>query len=69
MKLVEIDGVEGWEIEKILNKRKIKGIVKYLMWWKEFTVEYNIWEREENLENSKKAVVEFEKKISVEVRR
>jgi len=32
-------------------------------------VEYNIWEREESLENSKKAVVEFEKKISVEVRR
>ena len=69
MKLVEIDGVEEWEIEKILNKRKIRGIVKYLMWWKEFTVEHNIWEREENLENSKKAVVEFERKISMEVRR
>ena len=69
MKLVEIDGVEEWEVEKILNKRKIRGIVKYLIWWKEFTVEYNIWEREKNLENSKKAVAEFEKKISAEVRR
>jgi len=69
MKLVEIDEVEEWEVEKILNKKKIRGIVKYLMWWKEFTVEHNIWEREENLENSKKVVVEFERKISVEVRR
>ena len=69
MKLVEIDGVEEWEVEKILNKRKIRGIVNYLIWWKEFTVEYNIWEREKNLENSKKTVAEFEKKISAEVRR
>ena len=42
MKLVEVDGVEEWEIEKILNKRKIKKVVKYLVWWKEFTIEYDI---------------------------
>ena len=38
-KLVEVDRVEEWEVEKILNKRKIKGVVKYLMWWKIFIVE------------------------------
>jgi len=31
MKSVEVNGVEEWEIEKILNKRKIKKVVKYLV--------------------------------------
>ena len=37
-KLVEIDGIEEWEVEKILNKRKIRGVVKYLVKWKRFIV-------------------------------
>ncbi len=28
---MEVDRVEEWEIEKILNKRKIRGIEKYLV--------------------------------------
>jgi len=40
-KLIEIEGVEEWEIEKILNKRKIRGIDKYLVRWKGFTAEHN----------------------------
>ena len=31
VKPVEIEGVEEWEVKKILNKRKIKGVVKYLV--------------------------------------
>ena len=31
VKLVEVEGVKEWEIKKILNKRKIKGVVKYLV--------------------------------------
>ena len=30
-KPVEIEGVEEWEVEKILNKKKIRGVVKYLV--------------------------------------
>jgi len=30
-KPVEVDGVEEWEVEKILNKKKIRGIEKYLV--------------------------------------
>ena len=30
-KPVEVEGVEEWEIEKILNKRKIRGVKKYLV--------------------------------------
>ena len=38
-KPVEVEGVKEWEVEKILNKRKIRGIGKYLVQWKGFTVE------------------------------
>jgi len=31
-KLVEIEGVEKWKVEKILNKKKIRGVEKYLVW-------------------------------------
>ena len=30
-KPIEIEGVEEWEVEKILNKRKIRGVDKYLV--------------------------------------
>jgi len=30
-KPIEVEGVEEWEIEKILNKRKIRGVGKYLV--------------------------------------
>jgi len=36
---VEVEGVEKWEVEKILNKKKIRGVEKYLIWWKGFMVE------------------------------
>ena len=51
-----------------MNNRK-KGVVKYLVWWKGFIVKYDSWEREEDLENTKKAVVEFERGLNIEVRR
>jgi len=31
VKSMEVEGVEEWEVEKILNKQKIKGVVKYLV--------------------------------------
>jgi len=41
-KPIKIEGVEEWEIERILNKRKIRGVDKYLVRWKGFTVENDI---------------------------
>jgi len=57
---VEVKGVEEWEVEKILNKKKIKGVEKYLIWWKGFTVEEDTWERRENLKNTKELIEKFE---------
>jgi len=39
-----IEGEEEWEMDKILNKRKIRGKNKFLVWWKGFMVEEDTWE-------------------------
>ena len=69
VKPVEIEGVEEWEVEKILNKKRMRGVEKYLVWWKGFTAEGDTWERIENLKNAEEAIKEFEGKMSMEVRR
>ena len=43
--------------------------MKYLVRWKGFTVEYDSWEKEEDLENTKKVIAEFEVRLNIEVRR
>ena len=42
VKPIKIEGVEEWEIERILNKRKIRGVERYLVRWKEFIAESDI---------------------------
>jgi len=66
---MEVEGVKEWEVEKILNKRKIRGIEKYLVRWKEFTAEHDTWERREDLGNVKEVLEEFEGRMNAEVRR
>ena len=31
VKPIEVNGEEEWEVERILNKRKVRGIEKYLV--------------------------------------
>ena len=59
-KPVIIEGEEEWEVEKILNKRKVQGKDKYLVRWKGFTAEGDTWESRENLENVGDLLKEFE---------
>ena len=59
-------------MERILNKRKVRGKDKYLVRWKGFMAERDTWEGRENLENARELVEEFEKeyrKDDREVRR
>jgi len=58
---VIIEGKEEWEVERILNKRRVRGKDKYLVRWKGFTAEFDTWEGRENLKNAKEAIKEFEK--------
>jgi len=45
----------------------MRGVVKYLIRWKEFTAEGDTWERKENLKNMEELIEEF-KQGGVEVR-
>ena len=67
-KPVEVEGVEEWKVEKILNKKKMRGVEKYLIRWKGFTAEGDTWERRENLKNTEELIEEFEQE-GIEVRR
>jgi len=66
---MEVEGVEEWEVEKILNKKKIRGVEKYLVHWKGFMAEHDTWERREDLGNVKEVLEEFEERVDTEVRR
>jgi len=66
-KPVEVERVEEWEVEKILNKKKIRGVEKYLIRWKGFMAEGDTWEKRENLKNAEELIEEFERR-GVEVR-
>jgi len=45
----------------------MRGIIKYLVRWKKFTAENDIWEKEKDLENTK-LVNKFEGRIEAKVR-
>ena len=68
-KLIEVEGVEEWEVEKILNKRKIREVEKYLVRWKEFTAEGDTWKRKEDLKNTGETLEELKGRINAEVRK
>jgi len=69
VKLVKVKGVKEWKVEKILNKRKVRRIVKYLVQWKRFITKHNSWKRVKDLENTKEVVAEFKERVNAEVRK
>jgi len=58
---VIIEGEEEWEVERILNKRRVRGKDKYLVCWKGFMAESDTWEERENLKNAQEVVKEFKR--------
>jgi len=58
-KPVEVKKVKEWEVEKVLNKKKMRGVEKYLVQWRGFTAEGDTWEKRENLKNMKELIEEF----------
>jgi len=67
-KLVIIEGEEEFEVEKILNKRTVRGKEKFLVRWKGYIVEEDTWENRENLENAKELVEEFKREHGEEAK-
>jgi len=63
---VVIKGEEEWEVEKIINKRRVQERDKYLVWWKGCMAEEDTWKSKENLKNTSELVKEFEKEYERE---
>ena len=63
---VEINREKEYEVEKILNRRDMRGNLKYLVRQKGYTVEEDMWEGLENLGNVMDLIENFEKKIREE---
>ena len=66
-KPVIIEEEKEFEVEKILNKRIVRGKKKFLVRWKGYMVEEDTWENRENLRNTKELVEEFEREYEEEV--
>ena len=58
---VIIKGEKEWEVERILNKQRVRRKNKYLVCWKGFTAESDTWEGRKNLKNAKEVIEEFKK--------
>ena len=67
---VEVAGEKEYGVEEILDRQERRGKTKYLVKWKGYTVEGNMWEGLENLKNAKEKIEEFEKgRFEEEIRR
>jgi len=58
---VEVAGEKEYEVEEILDRQERRGKTKYLVKWKGYTAEENMWEGLENLKNAREKIEEFEK--------
>jgi len=59
---VEIDGKKKYEVEEILDRQERRGKTRYLVKWKGYTAEENMWEELGNLKNAREKIEEFEKR-------
>ena len=56
---VVCDGIEEYEVEKILDSRIFRGKVEYLVHWKGYGVEEDEWRPSRDVRGSKRLVAEF----------
>jgi hypothetical protein len=61
MPLPDLDDDDEFEVEEVKDKSVIKGQVHYLVKWEGWPTEYNQWIPEEDMENAKGAIRQFEK--------
>jgi hypothetical protein len=56
---VEVEGEKEYEVEEVLESRCHRGMTQYLVKWKGYTTEHNMWEPALNLENAQAKVKAF----------
>jgi len=57
---VQIDEQEEYEVESILDSKKVHNLTQYLVHWKGYGPEDNTWEPKLNLAHAKKAIEDYE---------
>jgi len=57
------DPQDEWEVEEVLEKRKIKDTIHYLVKWTGWPSEYNSYEPANHLENAPQAITAYENKL------
>src|SRR5690606_20418491 len=57
-----VDGEKEYEVEKILDKQKIGGEIKYLVKWVGYPLHEASWEPIQNLVNAQRMVKKFEER-------
>ena len=57
------DPQDEWEVEEVLDQRKIKNTAHYLVKWVGWPSEYNSYEPASHLVNASRAVAAFEQKL------
>ena len=65
---VVIDKKKEYEIEKILNRKKVQEKNKFLVQQKEYTVEADTWKGKKNLEIVKELVEKFKREYRKEAK-
>ena len=58
------DEEEIWEVDEIVNVRRVKGVVQYRLRWTGCTEQEDIWETFEHLNNCPEKLQEFWQKFS-----
>ena len=66
---VEVEGTPEYEVEEVIDSRLKWEKLEYLVKWSGYTDNYNTWEPESNLNNSKKAINDFHKLNSSALRK
>ncbi len=57
-----INDVEEYEVEQILDQKKVRGKEYFLVKWKNYTHEHDSWEPVKNLENASEALEDFNRR-------
>ena len=57
------DEEEIWEVEEIVNFRRVKRVVQYGVWWTGCTELEDTWEMFEHLDNCSEKLQEFRQKL------
>ncbi len=57
-----VEDEKEWEVEEVIGKKKIKGVVSYMVRWKGWSVDYNEWVKESDMSHMESLQHEFEQR-------